>query len=184
MMSTDTNNEADEVRRSERKRISNIIKIDGHDVLRKNNYVLKGGSYIMGAHVADAVTVQQHKEKKPRIDNNNTTRTTRAVAPHEIARVAFNDCIKKSIQDKEQYRRNFIVQNFKLLEPFMDIQTNRIVRQWSQNDKVVHHKKDLFVQPDRVEGGEMRDYQLAGLNFMVNMHQQNLGMILGDEMGL
>lgn len=30
----------------------------------------------------------------------------------------------------------------------------------------------------------MRDYQLAGLNFMVNLHKQNIGMILGDEMGL
>ena len=40
------------------------------------------------------------------------------------------------------------------------------------------------MQPSQIANGEMRDYQLAGLNFLVNMHNRNLGMILGDEMGL
>jgi hypothetical protein len=39
-------------------------------------------------------------------------------------------------------------------------------------------------QPLGIEGGSMRDFQLAGLNFLVKMHRQNLGMILADEMGL
>lgn len=41
----------------------------------------------------------------------------------------------------------------------------------------------LYAQPDAIQA-ELRDYQLAGLNWMIKMHRRNLGMILGDEMGL
>ncbi len=39
-------------------------------------------------------------------------------------------------------------------------------------------------QPEAVTGGEMRDYQLLGLQFMLQRHAANVPIILGDEMGL
>ena len=38
-------------------------------------------------------------------------------------------------------------------------------------------------QPKIIQG-QLRDYQLAGLNWIVNMHEKGVPMILGDEMGL
>jgi len=51
-----------------------------------------------------------------------------------------------------------------------------------------HAKQDyqpleLCQTPNAVQA-TLRDYQQQGLTFMANMHNQNLSMILGDEMGL
>ncbi|CAL8068628.1 unnamed protein product [Calicophoron daubneyi] len=35
-----------------------------------------------------------------------------------------------------------------------------------------------------VKGGEMRDYQIRGLNWMIQLHRDNINGILADEMGL
>ncbi|KAK0184817.1 P-loop containing nucleoside triphosphate hydrolase protein [Armillaria mellea] len=42
----------------------------------------------------------------------------------------------------------------------------------------------LQVQPDDIKGGEMKDYQLHGLSFLVYMYKNGMNCILGDEMGL
>ena len=39
-------------------------------------------------------------------------------------------------------------------------------------------------QPSIVVGGTMRDYQLEGLNWMINLHDNGINGILADEMGL
>lgn len=33
-----------------------------------------------------------------------------------------------------------------------------------------------------ITGGEMRDYQLRGLNWLINLYKHNVGGILADEM--
>ena len=38
--------------------------------------------------------------------------------------------------------------------------------------------------PWYIKGGEMRDYQIRGLNWMISLYQQNINGILADEMGL
>ena len=38
--------------------------------------------------------------------------------------------------------------------------------------------------PAFVQGGEMRDYQVAGLNWLVSLHENGISGILADEMGL
>lgn len=42
----------------------------------------------------------------------------------------------------------------------------------------------LFKQPKTIVGGNMRDYQLEGLNWLLKMHYCNINGILADEMGL
>lgn len=39
-------------------------------------------------------------------------------------------------------------------------------------------------QPDLLKNKTLRDFQLVGLNWMINMHSLNLNGILADEMGL
>ncbi|CAL4075902.1 unnamed protein product, partial [Meganyctiphanes norvegica] len=38
--------------------------------------------------------------------------------------------------------------------------------------------------PSYIKGGEMRDYQIRGLNWMINLHKNGINGILADEMGL
>ena len=38
--------------------------------------------------------------------------------------------------------------------------------------------------PKYIQGGEMRDYQVQGLNWLINLHENGISGILADEMGL
>ncbi len=38
--------------------------------------------------------------------------------------------------------------------------------------------------PGFIQGGEMRDYQVAGLNWLISLHENGISGILADEMGL
>ena len=44
--------------------------------------------------------------------------------------------------------------------------------------------RGLLEQPAFLQGGELRDYQLASLNWMIYSWLQNNNVILADEMGL
>jgi hypothetical protein len=61
------------------------------------------------------------------------------------------------------------------------------IRQYS---KLAHgaQQEEILVQPSILVGpngaGEMRSYQLAGLQWMISLHNNNLNGILADEMGL
>lgn len=39
-------------------------------------------------------------------------------------------------------------------------------------------------QPELITGGTLRDYQLAGVEWMVSLYENGLNGILADEMGL
>lgn len=41
-----------------------------------------------------------------------------------------------------------------------------------------------FAQPALVTGAKLRDYQLAGVQWMISLYENGLNGILADEMGL
>ena len=51
--------------------------------------------------------------------------------------------------------------------------------------KITHSIQDeVTEQPKMLKGGEMKGYQVYGLNWMVSLYNNNLNGILADEMGL
>ena len=51
--------------------------------------------------------------------------------------------------------------------------------------KITHSINDeVTQQPKMLKGGEMKGYQIYGLNWMVSLYNNNLNGILADEMGL
>ena len=51
--------------------------------------------------------------------------------------------------------------------------------------KITHSISDeVTTQPKMLKGGEMKGYQIYGLNWMVSLYNNNLNGILADEMGL
>jgi ATP-dependent helicase STH1/SNF2 len=47
-----------------------------------------------------------------------------------------------------------------------------------------HRRTEEVVQPALLKGGELKEYQLTGLQWMVSLYNNNLSGILADEMGL
>lgn len=45
-------------------------------------------------------------------------------------------------------------------------------------------KEEINEQPKMLVGGQLKSYQMFGLNWMVSLYNNNLNGILADEMGL
>ena len=57
-----------------------------------------------------------------------------------------------------------------------------LLRQGKQEGKT---QQTIFREsPSFIQGGEMRDYQVAGLNWLISLHENGISGILADEMGL
>ncbi|OAL53656.1 hypothetical protein IQ07DRAFT_584311 [Pyrenochaeta sp. DS3sAY3a] len=53
------------------------------------------------------------------------------------------------------------------------------------NEKHGSHNETIFREsPGYIQGGTMRDYQVAGLNWLIQLHENGISGILADEMGL
>lgn len=54
-----------------------------------------------------------------------------------------------------------------------------------QDEKRGGHAETVFREsPAFIKGGQMRDYQVAGLNWLISLHENGISGILADEMGL
>jgi SWI/SNF-related matrix-associated actin-dependent regulator of chromatin subfamily A member 5 len=54
-----------------------------------------------------------------------------------------------------------------------------------RDEKHGQNQTTLFTEsPGWIHGGKMRDYQVAGLNWLVSLHENGISGILADEMGL
>jgi hypothetical protein len=47
-----------------------------------------------------------------------------------------------------------------------------------------HSKTEKVTQPSMLKGGDLKEYQLHGLQWLVSLYNNNLNGILADEMGL
>ena len=55
----------------------------------------------------------------------------------------------------------------------------------SQYYKLAHAVAEQIVtQPSMLKGGQLKEYQMSGLRWLVSLHNNNLNGILADEMGL
>lgn len=76
----------------------------------------------------------------------------------------------------------------------MDVD-ERLPEKVSEQTQSVHAEQDgeeeddgdvqySFKQPELVTGAKLRDYQLAGVQWMISLYENGLNGILADEMGL
>lgn len=55
------------------------------------------------------------------------------------------------------------------------------------NDLLESNSKEIFrfdASPPFIKNGEMRDYQVRGLNWMITLYENGINGVLADEMGL
>ena len=91
---------------------------------------------------------------------------------HEIDRQNAEAAKTKKSRDKkgnERARRTEAEEDAELLE----------------DEKAGGSAETVFREsPGFIQGGEMRDYQVAGLNWLISLHENGISGILADEMGL
>jgi SNF2 family DNA or RNA helicase len=176
---TDSDKGAKEFRRSHRNKKSTLVYIDGQAVLAKNNYHMKGLTYEYGKDFQTAPP-----EKKRKTTSNKAFSTPKAPKPRtdlETKRINHNTAVKRRVENKMHLRFQYLASHLPSLEPFLNKSVTCQLKQVSNVSSL--ESAELFMQPSEIQA-DMRDYQLAGLNWMVRMYKANLGMILGDEMGL
>ncbi|KAK7276699.1 hypothetical protein RIF29_17844 [Crotalaria pallida] len=74
------------------------------------------------------------------------------------------------------------IDEYKAREAAMSVVQGKTVD--SQRKKSKASLRKLEEQPEWLKGGKLRDYQLEGLNFLVNSWRNDTNVILADEMGL
>lgn len=196
-------------RRSGRQRNSTVTYIDGHAVLKSNNYVVKGTSYHFATEGEEALSTKGGSVKKGRdtagpdhtpsegsaakkikTDNHSSKQRQHNPSFQEIQRKAHNERIKLSKESKQGLRLAFLRGHANVLMPFLEDSVyhkliGRNYHNTNDNRKMISTSNSRTVsQPKLITGGTLRDYQLDGLKFMVGHHERNLGIILGDEMGM
>ena len=65
-----------------------------------------------------------------------------------------------------------------LLKSLKEIENN------DENDFEEQQVTRLYFQPSILTGGKLTDYQMDGINFLINLYETGLNGILADEMGL
>jgi hypothetical protein len=105
----------DKPRRSGRERTSTVIQINGHAVLKSNNYVPTAFTYEYGDN-----SVASPAAKKKR----KTTTTAVKPRPHrrvaEVQRQAHNDAIRKRVAAKAPFRIAHLAKRRDIIAPFLE----------------------------------------------------------------
>ena len=172
-------------RRSGRSRVSTTMKIQGHTVLRKNNYQVNGTTYVFDVHDED--TPGEAATAPPRPKKPRTTGKVRKESLAEAKRRKHNQLVEESAERKSGLRKSFLANRLDVLLPFLEPKVANRLRAFREAKASKHYTErtaTVVTQPRMIKTAILRPYQLRGLEFMVAMHEQNLAMILGDEMGL
>ena len=162
---------------------STTVNIDGFAVKLGNNYEVGAESYEFQGTDAAAPS-KKKKQAAPKASGKTKAATKRTVSEAERSRTDHNAAVKEREETAAVLRREFFAENISCLEKFIDPKMVQILKSTETNDEVatVGDGLDEVMQPDLIEG-ELRDYQLDGLNFMIRMFRRGMPMILGDEMG-
>ena len=109
----------------------------------------------------------------------------REVSAAEKRRVANNDAIRADAAVLAERRAHFFAAHAETIAPFVEPSVLRSVQATANAAGTPPARRALLSQPESVSGGEMRDYQLVGLDWLVDSYERHgLCPILGDEMGL
>ena len=170
-----------EPRRTGRKRTSTTMIIDGHVVKKQNNYTVTGINYIHGAYKEDAP--KPVKKAKP-ANTNQQPRAPRKMPSYVTDRHKHNEIIKQRIMGNDATNQlNFMTNNYDVLEPFVDDKVkslllgNKKKMMMKSNDEPKKNRPMLGVQPEIVTT-TLRDYQMIGLDWMVQMHSRGVSLFL------
>ncbi|KAK0517117.1 hypothetical protein JMJ35_000272 [Cladonia borealis] len=127
------------------------------DTIRRFRYLL--GLTDLFRHFIDASPNPRIKEIMATIDRQNEEETQKAKKGHARAGGAAGERRRRTEQEE-------------------DAELLKDEKRGGQAETVFRES------PAFIKGGEMRDYQVMGLNWLVSLHENGISGILADEMGL
>jgi SWI/SNF-related matrix-associated actin-dependent regulator of chromatin subfamily A member 5 len=143
--------------------------------------------------VADAETYERAKAKRMKRAREKRSRPATAAVANSVEgrRQAHNRAMKKEAPEKEQQRVRFFSGITDVVAPFVPRPVLRRIPALSKGEQVDFNASRVdtdgapsIAQPATIVGGEMRRYQLVGLEWMLSMFDHGMNPILADEMGL
>eukprot|EP01116_Phalansterium_solitarium_P017355 TRINITY_DN4255_c0_g1_i1.p1 TRINITY_DN4255_c0_g1~~TRINITY_DN4255_c0_g1_i1.p1 ORF type:complete len:1042 (-),score=333.17 TRINITY_DN4255_c0_g1_i1:233-3358(-) len=102
-----------------------------------------------------------------------------------------NDLILQDSVASQKLQRHFVLKHRALFTPFVD--EDRFLRKLRTDDEelaaidaeaAVPESAALTQQPDYLKNGNLWDYQMIGINWLIRQHDNGVPAILADEMGL
>ena len=191
----------EEYGRGKRKIKQVTVTIQGFQVKKANTYAVKGERYVYDtalhvAHSRPSPTNLPVKKKGSVIRSRVVNQTSKFLQDRNAQVLA-----QKAVTDAR--RDPFLRRHLEALRPFV---SDRVaVRIMHAADQPMHLQGKsspspgaereegaraeegapvLSRQPASIVGTRLREYQLKGLNFLIDRHYHGVPMILGDEMGL
>lgn len=133
------------------------MRVQEDDTVRRFRYLL--GLTDLFRHFIDTNPNPRIKEVLSEIDREDAERETKAK----------NSKVRKGGAAGERRRKTEQEEDAELV----------------REEKHGAHDETVFREsPGYVKGGTMRDYQVAGLNWLISLHENGISGILADEMGL
>ena len=168
------------VQSSKRKRTSRLIKVNGYSVFKSNNYGIEGdvGLSVWDhelRHKTDADDDDEDEDyngQPMKTQKKKVTTTVRVINEAAVARKqslqTHNASIRESLEKSVFRRQEFIRQNWKLVSPFLDPSQSCPPSCSKETAKDIENFKFpvLESQPVCLQNVDMRDYQLAGVNWV------------------
>ena len=176
-----------------RKRNNRFVTVDGHTILKSNMYLLEEGEPSVwdrelndeSDSVLSAVEVMDTpvKKKSYYIKRNVVVDHEKAqlVSDKRHARSQHNLSIKSDIADRHICRQEFVRSNWEVLRPFVDEQQTCPLEGTPEPVRVRQRYPNLEAQPECIKNASMRDYQLEGVNWLINSYNDGINVILGGE---
>ena len=100
----------------------------------------------------------------------------------------INRVVRGSITKTAIKRQSFLIRHENLFKPLLPAINYFTKLSKSENLNAIERGfipyKDITEQPSLIKNGQMKQYQLQGLSFLVWLYENGMGGILGDEMGL
>lgn len=145
--------------------------------------------------IAKAIAVSMEKVDKKNEKEAAAAERARLAALKANDMAAYSKLLEETRNDRLKYLLEKTERHFdeisSLLQQRSDEQSGSIGRPNSNNNKVAtsyyataHSQNEEVRQPGILVGGELKEYQLAGLQWMVSLYNNKLNGILADEMGL
>ena len=170
-----------------RKRIARLMTYQGQKVYKTNMYSMEDGEKSVwdlelreGAHqdMEESIPAQKPKQKKKSKSKSEMT-VPRGRNPSKY--FDHNTSIKKDIAQRAVRKKEFIRSHWDLLSPFVEEQATHPVDQVTKIEPAIKHCP-LIEQPSFLSHlVELRDYQLAGLNWLISSYCNGINVILGGR---
>ena len=175
-----------------RKVVPTQVKIGNQFVKRQNLYDMDTGEnsgFKLDDTYDDAFLPQERKthadRPQPSAAKPRHQQQPRQQSDAEKRRLQMNEALRRDAAEMAERRARFFHEHRARIEPFCEPKVLASLAKAASAAPPMPPQRPLNEQPDSVVGGEMRDYQLVGLDWMADCCERHgLSPILGDEMGL